>query len=165
VVAEYMGRLRVDSPPIEIGQRLDAELHPVAELGRRDEVGLGVGVEVIGPAPVRSVRVKSTVTWPTPVAVMKLESPSFLVQFGHLAGRMPSARLEIAGGNGQPFGDIAYSAMRDTDVASKELPLTDLRGEPRVFVAEAFFNQHNLFVMLTERRAARFGRGVQMQTG
>jgi hypothetical protein len=136
----------------------------VAEPGRRDEVGLGVGAEVIAPAPVRSVRVKSTVTWPNPVAVMKLESPSFLVQFGHLAGRMSSARLEIAGGNSQPFGDIAYSAMRDTD-ASKELPLTDLRGEPRVFVAEAFFNQHNLLVMLTDRRAARFGRGVQMQTG
>jgi hypothetical protein len=51
-----VGRLRVDSPPIEIGQRLDAELHPVAELGRRDEVGLGVGAEVIAPAPVRSVR-------------------------------------------------------------------------------------------------------------
>lgn len=94
-----------------------------------------------------------------------VESPSFLVQFGHLADRMPNARLEVAGGNGHPFGDIAYSAMRDTDVAYKELPLTDLRSEPRVFVAEAFFNQHNLFVMLTERRATRFGRRVQVQTG
>jgi hypothetical protein len=94
-----------------------------------------------------------------------VESPSFLVQFGHLADRMPNARLEIAGGNAQPFGDIAYSAMSTTDVASKELPLTDLRGDPRIFVAEAFFNQHNLFVMLTERRAARFGRRLQVQTG
>jgi hypothetical protein len=94
-----------------------------------------------------------------------VESPSFLVQFGHLADRPPNARLDIAGGNGQPFGDIAYSAMSTTDVASKELPITDLRGDPRIFVAEAFFNQHNLFVMLTERRAARFGRRVQVQTG
>lgn len=94
-----------------------------------------------------------------------VESPSFLAELGHLADRIPNARLEIGGGNGRPFGDIAYSAMRATDVASKELPITDLRGEPRVFVAEAFFNQHNLFVMLTERRAARFGRRVQVQTG
>lgn len=94
-----------------------------------------------------------------------VESPTFLAQFGHLADRISNARLEIAGGAGRPFGDIAYSAMTGADVASKELPLTDLRGEPRIFAAEAFFNQHNLFVMLTERRAARFGRRVQVQTG
>ena len=34
--------------------------------------------------------------------------------------------------------------------------------ERRVFVAEAFFNRHNLFVMVTERKAARFGIRIRV---
>lgn len=94
-----------------------------------------------------------------------IESPSFLVQFGRLAERMPHGRLQIAGGHAEPLGDIANAAMTGIEVAAKGITISDLRGERRHFVAEAFFNQHNLFVMVTERRATRFGRRVRVRAG
>jgi hypothetical protein len=94
-----------------------------------------------------------------------IESPSFLAQFGQLAGRMPQGRLQIAGGHAAPLGDIAHTAMTRAEVAAKEVIIPDLRGERRQFVAEAFFNQHNLFVMVTEPRARRLGRRVRVQAG
>jgi hypothetical protein len=30
------------------------------------------------------------------------------------------------------------------------------------FVAEAFFDQHNLFIMVTEKKAARFGHRIRV---
>jgi hypothetical protein len=94
-----------------------------------------------------------------------IESPSFLAQFGRLAERMPQGRLQIAGGQAKLLGDIVNAAMTRTAVAAKEMIIPDLRDERRHFVAEAFFNQHNLFVMVTERRATRFGRRVRIQAG
>ncbi len=55
--------------------------------------------------------------------------------------------------------------MTQVEVAVKEVIVPDLRGERRQFVAEAFFNQHNLFVMVTERRARRLGRRIRVQAG
>ncbi len=89
-----------------------------------------------------------------------VESPAFLARFGTLKERI-NGRLLIAGGEGKPVGDIARRAMSASEIATKELALTDLRGDREDFVAEAFFNQHNLFVMVTAKRAARFGRRVQ----
>jgi hypothetical protein len=51
--------------------------------------------------------------------------------------------------------------MPGGEVAAREVFLRDLRGERRALVAEAFFNRRNLFVMLTARKAARFGRRIR----
>lgn len=90
-----------------------------------------------------------------------VESPSFSIRFGALASRMPGGRLLIASGTGQPLGDIAHQAMTAADVAAKEVVLRDADGDRHEFIAEAFFNQHNLLVLVTQKKAARFGRRVR----
>ena len=90
-----------------------------------------------------------------------VDSPSFLAKFGTLADRM-AGQLMIAGGDGQPLGDIARKAMSGGEVAAKETLIPDISGERCVFIAEAFFNRHNLFVMVTEKKAARFGRRIRI---
>lgn len=90
-----------------------------------------------------------------------IESASFAVKFGSLSSLM-NGRLLIAGGVGEPLGDIARNAMRTTKVAAKDLPICDLRGDRSDFVAEAFYNQHNLFVQVAEKKAARFGRRIRI---
>jgi hypothetical protein len=91
-----------------------------------------------------------------------VESSTFFRSYGCLADRM-NGHLVIAGGEGKPLGDIAQRAMSLSDVVAKEIRIRDLRGEPREFVAEAFFNQHNLLVMVSEKRARRFGRRVRVE--
>jgi hypothetical protein len=92
----------------------------------------------------------------------RIESGSFSARFGSLADRMPRGRLLIAAGAGQPFGDIASRAMSGADVADKDILIPDADGEKHEFVAEAFFNQHNLLIMVTEKKAARFGRRIRV---
>jgi hypothetical protein len=91
-----------------------------------------------------------------------VESPSFSGRFGALS-KLAGDRLHIADGQGQPVGDIAYSAMTRGAVAIKNLSVRDLAGEFQPFVAEAFFNQHNLFIMLSARNARKFGRRVRLR--
>jgi hypothetical protein len=73
-----------------------------------------------------------------------------------------NGRLLIAGGTGKPLGDIARQAMTTTEVAAKDFAIRDLRGDRRDFIAEAFYNQHNLFVLVAEKKAARFGRRIRI---
>ena len=94
-----------------------------------------------------------------------VESPAFHAQFGRFADRLPNGKLPIAGGEAKPLGDIAHAAMTGTTVAAKEVVMPDVRGDRRTFVAEAFFNQHNLFVMVSEAKARRLGRRVRLQAG
>jgi hypothetical protein len=90
-----------------------------------------------------------------------VDSPSFLAKFGVLAGRM-AGQLMI-GGDGQPLGDIAMKAMSGTEVAAKDVIIPDINGERCPLVAEAFYNYFNLFVMVTEKKAAsRFARHVRV---
>jgi hypothetical protein len=51
--------------------------------------------------------------------------------------------------------------MRTTEVAAKNLAICDLRGDRRDFVAEAFYNRHNVFVLIAEKKAARIGRRIR----
>jgi hypothetical protein len=90
-----------------------------------------------------------------------VDSPSFLAKFGMLAHRM-AGQLMIAGGDGKPLGDIAMKAMSGGEVAAKDVIIPDINGDQCHFVAEAFHNQYNLFVMVTEKKAARFGRRVRI---
>lgn len=92
-----------------------------------------------------------------------VDSPSFLAKFGTLADRM-AGQLMIAGG-GAPLGDIAMKAMSGTEVAAKDVTIPDINGERCHFIAEAFHNQYNLFVMVTEKKAARFGRRIRVAAG
>jgi len=90
-----------------------------------------------------------------------VDSPSFLTRFGSLADHM-NGQLLIAGGEGQPVGDIAKRAMSAGQVATKDVIIPDLRGDRHEFIAEAFYNQHNLFVMVAEKKATRFGRRIHI---
>lgn len=90
-----------------------------------------------------------------------VDSPSFLARFGMLADRM-AGQLMIAGGDGQPLGDIAKKAMSGGEVAAKDVVIADISGERCGFIAEAFYNRHNVFVMVTAKKAARFGRRVRI---
>lgn len=60
-----------------------------------------------------------------------------------------------AAGEARPLGDIAAMALSGTKVPVKEVTVRDLRGDWRLFAAEAFFDRHNLFVMLTAKKTAR----------
>lgn len=90
-----------------------------------------------------------------------VDSPSFLARFGMLADRL-AGHLIIAGGEGQPLGDIAMKAMSGGEVAAKDVVIPDITGERCPFIAEALYNGHNLFVMVTGKKAARFGRRVRV---
>lgn len=90
-----------------------------------------------------------------------IDSPSFAAKFGTMASRMSNGELMLGGGEEHPLGDIARKAMSGGEVAAREISLRDLRGERRAVVAEAFFNRHNLFVMLTAKNATRFGRRIR----
>jgi hypothetical protein len=90
-----------------------------------------------------------------------VDSSSFLAKFGMLADRM-AGQLMIAGGDGEPLGDIAMRAMSGGQVAAKDVIISDMTGERRLFSAEAFYNRYNLFVMVTEQKAARFGRRIRI---
>jgi hypothetical protein len=90
-----------------------------------------------------------------------VDSPSFLARFGILADRL-AGHLIIAGGEGQPLGDIVMKAMSGGEVAVKDVVIPDITGERCPFIAEAFYNGHNLFVMVTGKKAARFGRRVRV---
>ncbi len=90
-----------------------------------------------------------------------VDSPAFVAKFGTLADRM-AGQLMIGDGDGQPLGDIAMKAMSSAEVAAKDVVIPDLGGGQHNFVAEAFFNRHNVFVMVTEKKAARFGRRVRV---
>lgn len=93
-----------------------------------------------------------------------IESPSFARRFGPLASRM-NGRLLIAGGRGRPLGDIAHHAMTSQEIGTKDVGIPDLRGERHVFVAEAFYNRHNVLIMMSEQKARRFGRRIRVAAG
>jgi hypothetical protein len=90
-----------------------------------------------------------------------VESASFAQKYGRLADIM-GGRLLVASGGGKPLGDIAHEAMTTAEVAAKDLLISDLRGDRRDFVAEAFYNQHNVLIMVAERKAVRFGRRIRI---
>jgi hypothetical protein len=90
-----------------------------------------------------------------------VDSPSFLAKFGMLANRM-AGQLMIASGDGQPLGDIAMKAMSGGQVAAKDVLIPNITGDRHLYSAEAFYNRHNLFVMMTEKKAARFGRRIRV---
>jgi len=91
-----------------------------------------------------------------------VESPSFFGRFGALS-KLAGDRLHVAAGQGRPVGDIAHSAMTQGAVATKNISVRDLAGDFQPFVAEAFFNKHNLFIMFSASNVTRFGRRLRLR--
>lgn len=91
-----------------------------------------------------------------------VESPSFEQRYGRAGDRFATAHIAVSGGGAKPLGDILQAALDGESTPAKPVRLRDRAGEPRRFIAEAFFNQYSVFLMLVERRAARFGRRVRV---
>lgn len=81
------------------------------------------------------------------------ESPSFRRQFGPVAGLFPDG-LPAQEADDHPISSIVCQALDHGDTASTAIQLLDLRGDPKRFVAEAFFNQRVILVLLTDWAAA-----------
>lgn len=77
--------------------------------------------------------------------------------------KLATPKLAVSNGEGAPFGDIVHQALNSSGTVSKNVKIRDLAGEHRGFLAEAFFNQYNVFVMCSERRRVRRGRRIRVQ--
>lgn len=92
-----------------------------------------------------------------------VESPSFRGRFGPLARNFPSGHLVASEGLGPLLDEIVQAALIADSIPKTDLVVQDLDGEGHDFVAEAFFNQHCLFVLIVPRRARRLGRRLQLE--
>lgn len=93
-----------------------------------------------------------------------VESPSFSERFGRLVVG-PHQRLPVAAESRHPLGSIAHRAITQSKIADARVKIPDRGGHAREFVAESFFNQHNLLIMVSEARATRFGRPLTAALG
>ena len=91
-----------------------------------------------------------------------VESADFERRFGRLHDHLPGGKLCILDDASAPFADILKASHTSTDPPRKIVGLCDTGGTPRLFVAEAFFNQWTHFVLVAERRATRLGRRVRL---
>ena len=91
------------------------------------------------------------------------ESPSFRLQFGSIAKLVGGDALEAIAERHDPIGELVAAAFSNADVVSAEVDLASLGGGSHPVVAEAFYNQHSMFVMFADARAARrLGRRVRV---
>jgi hypothetical protein len=65
-------------------------------------------------------------------------------------------------GQQAPLADLIERCWSRTDPPSKEIFIPDRNGSRKTFLAEAWFNQRCLFVMVAEKRATRLGRRVRL---
>jgi hypothetical protein len=91
-----------------------------------------------------------------------IESADFERRFGRLQGHLPGGKLRTLDSSSAVFADILQASHTSTDPPSKIVGLRDTDGTSRPFVAEAFFNQWNHFVLVAERQATRLGRRVRL---
>lgn len=91
------------------------------------------------------------------------ESSSFRRRYGSVLGALGMQKLPMAGGTS--LGEIVAEAMTSGDPTQGNLTISNLAAELRPIVAEAFFNQHCVFLLLAERGATRFGRRVSVRSG
>jgi len=81
------------------------------------------------------------------------ESPSFRRSFGPVTDLFAEG-LPAQETDDHPIASIVCQALDHGEMASTELPLVDLHGDAKAFVAEAFFNQRVILVMLAGAAAA-----------
>ncbi|MDQ6613303.1 MAG: ImmA/IrrE family metallo-endopeptidase [Actinomycetota bacterium] len=94
-----------------------------------------------------------------------VESPAFAVRFGPLSAWFPDRALRVLGDDASPLGTLAWDARRTGELTEKLVRLTDLAGSKAVCKAEAFSNQHCLFVFVSPHRLVRTGRQVRFKAG
>lgn len=92
-----------------------------------------------------------------------VESPAFRNRFGRLTRQFPSGRLIASEGLGPLLDEIVQAALITESIPETDLVMQDLDGDGHSFVAEAFFNQHCLFVLMVPRRARRLGRRLRLE--
>jgi len=91
-----------------------------------------------------------------------VESPRFREEHGPLEQLLPVLPL----GDGSPLAELVLEARKSPpSPPSRSVRVRTLRGEMKPFIAEAFFNQYCIFVMLAPRALVRTGRRVQVEVG
>ncbi len=175
-------------------ERLDAEAnltaaHLIFQGGRFHEQALEYRRSITVPialAPDHGASLHATIRYyaehhPDPVAVVIagryssgdgslpiwrcIESPQFRRRFGRLDARFPLGRLLPASHPSQLLDGLAHEALKVDAIGSTEVRLRDLAGEDRRFTAEAFFNGHCVFVMLSPKQAVSLGRRLRVEAG
>lgn len=131
----------------EYGASAHATLHYYAQ-GHPDAVALMV-----------TGRYRSGVDGTVPIW-KTVESAPFELRFGKLDSRFPGSRLSLRGG---PIGEICVEAAKSAGTTSAKVAIHDRAGVSHKFVAEAYFNQHCYFVLVTERRARTLGRRARLE--
>lgn len=94
-----------------------------------------------------------------------LASASWRDRYGDLAPKCGGSHLAVLHGDGRPFGDIIDAALRSSQSVAKAIKVPDHNGDKHKCIAEAFFNQYNVFVMCSERRLVRRGRRLRVSAG
>lgn len=93
-----------------------------------------------------------------------VESPKFRREFGSFRDLLPAAGLPL-GGEGALGSLVAEALTAPASPPVRDVAVTGLNGDRRPFTAEAFYNQHCLFVMLAPRARIKTGRRVAVRTG
>jgi hypothetical protein len=92
-----------------------------------------------------------------------IESPAFRQRFGRLSHSFPTGSLMPSDGLGQLLDEITQQALAADTFPVTDVVMPDLDGDDHDFVAEAYFNQHCLFVLFAPRRARRMGRRLRLE--
>jgi hypothetical protein len=92
-----------------------------------------------------------------------VESPKFRREFGPVRERLPAAGLPV-GGDGTLGSLVAEALIGAVEPPSREITIASLNGDRRPFVAEGFYNQHCLFLMLAPKARIKTGRRVAVAT-
>lgn len=92
-----------------------------------------------------------------------VESPKFRREFGAFRDRLPNGGLPV-GGDGALGALVAEALTGPIDPPARDVAVTSLNGDRRPFIAEAFYNQHCLFVMVAPKARVKTGRRVAVAT-
>jgi hypothetical protein len=91
------------------------------------------------------------------------QSPVFRQEFGPIRDRLPAEGLPLGGQT--PLGALIAEARKTrVEPPSHDFVIRNLRGDRRAFTAEAFYNQHCVFVMFAPRAPIKTGRRVAVIT-
>lgn len=89
------------------------------------------------------------------------ESGPFLERFGRFADQLPGAALPVVDPD-LPLGRIAATVRETAGVVSDTITLIDFHGDARKFVAEGFFNQYSVFIMVSPYRRVNVGKRTRV---
>jgi hypothetical protein len=92
-----------------------------------------------------------------------VSSPAFTAAHGSFASWFPSGGLTVGESEDvRPLGRLAHQALHGEALPTLEIRRADTDGVVGRYRAEAFFNRHCLFVMVTPRNRLRLGRRVRL---